>query len=222
MVNVVCVKQGTFYGPEYVMKLESMVRRNTTLPFRFVCFTEKREGIADHIECRPLPYHLRGWWCKIPLFAPPQCIEDEQIVCMDLDIVINGNIDWLLAYRGNLLILHAYWKTVYNVDAPKYYNGSLWSLKPGYATHVWENFAKCGDEVMKRCYSDQEYIGEQVPNADIIQQMFPGEVMGFNTHYWNLKPEERSFKAKSMWIFHGFPKPLEVCKKIDWVGEHWQ
>lgn len=221
-MNVVCVKQGQFYGPEYVNRLYNMVARNTKRPFRFVCFTESRDGLDESIECRPLPYHLRGWWCKIPLFAPPMSIEDDQIVCMDLDIVIVGNIDWLLDYRGNFAILNYHWKTVHDVDAPKYYNGSLWSLKPGYGSHVWENFAHHGDEVMKRCYSDQEYISEQIKDADLIQQMFPGEVLGFNTHYWNLKPEDRKFMAKSMWVFHGFPKPIEVCKKVDFVKEHWQ
>ena len=222
MTNIVCVKQGGFYGPEYVNKLYSMVARNTKRPFRFICFTENREGLDEQVECRPLPYHLRGWWCKIPLFAPPMCIENDQIICMDLDIVITGNIDWLLDYRGNFAVLNYHWKTVNDVNAPKYYNGSLWSLKPGYGSHVWENFAKCGDEVMKRCYSDQEYISEQITDADLIQDMFPGEVLGFNTHYWNLKGAERKYKAKSMWVFHGFPKPAEVYKKVDWIQEHWQ
>jgi len=221
MTNVVCVKQGKFYGPEYVNKLFSMVSRNTTKKFRFVCFTDTPDGIGPDIETRPLPYNLRGWWCKIPLFSPPQCIEDDQIVTMDLDIVIKGNIDWLMTYRGNFCILDQ-WHTAKGVQTRKYYNGSLWSLKPGYATHVWENFAGCADSVMKRCYSDQEYITEQIPDADTIQELFPDQVLGFNTHYWNLQPQDRKYDPKSMWIFHGFPKPFEVCNKVDFVKEHWQ
>ena len=97
MVNICCVKQGSFYGPEYVNRLRSMIARNTKLPFRFICFTDKDEGLDEAVEARPLPYQLRGWWCKIPLFAPPQCIENDQIICIDLDVVIHGNIDWLLS-----------------------------------------------------------------------------------------------------------------------------
>jgi len=221
MVNVVCVKQGNFYGPEYVNRLHNMVTRNTKREFRFICFTDLRDGINAFIECRPLPYSLRGWWCKIPLFAPPKCIEDQQIIAIDLDVVITANIDWLMDYRGDFCIL-GQWHTARGVQTDKYYNGSVWSLRPGYGAHVWNNFAECADAAMKRCYSDQEYIGEQLPNADTIQELFPGEVMGFNTHYWNLPPDARAYHPKSMWIFHGFPKPKEVCNKVDFVKEHWQ
>ena len=221
MTNIVCIKQGKFYGPEYVNRLFNMIERNTTKKFRFVCFTDSKDGINAFIETRPLPYNLRGWWCKLPLFAPPQCIDDHQIVAIDLDVVITGNIDWLLTYRGDFCILDR-WHTAKGVETKKYYNGSLWSLKPGYGAHVWDNFASCADEVMKRCYSDQEWISEQLPTADTIQELFPDQVGGFNTHYWNIKPEERKYKPKSMWIFHGFPKPLEVCKTVDFVKEHWR
>ena len=44
-INVVCMKWGTMYGPEYVNNLYHMVKRNLTPPFRFVCFTDNGEGI---------------------------------------------------------------------------------------------------------------------------------------------------------------------------------
>lgn len=222
MVNVVCVKQGSFYGPTYVNRLYSMVARNTKRDFRFVCFTENREGIDEQVECRPLPYHLHGWWCKIPLFAPPYCLGDEQIVAIDLDVVITGNIDFILDWRGDFCAL-ATWQTVNNVDAPKYYNGSLWSLRPGYATHVWENFAQHGDEIMKTHYSDQEYLSEQLPGAPTFNHLFPDKIKGFNTHYWNLQPKDRPAHPEltPLWILHGFPKNSEICKTVDFVKEHW-
>ena len=40
MGNIICMKWGTKYGPEYVNRLASMVRRNTTIPCRFVCMTD--------------------------------------------------------------------------------------------------------------------------------------------------------------------------------------
>jgi hypothetical protein len=192
-----------------------MVKRNSTVDFRFVCFTERSDGLDASIEARPLPYQLRGWWCKIPLFAPPMCIDNDQIIAIDLDVVITGNIDWLLNWRGNFMCLSMW-------HSSKYYNGSLWSLKPFTNQHVWENFASCADDVMKRCYSDQEYLNEQIPGAPTVNELFPGEVYGFNTHYWNLQPEERGKVNPSIWVFHGFPKPGEIYKKVEWVKEHWR
>ena len=37
---IFCMKWGTLYGPEYVNTLYSMVKRNLTLDFRMVCFTD--------------------------------------------------------------------------------------------------------------------------------------------------------------------------------------
>jgi hypothetical protein len=42
-VNVVCMKWGRLYGPEWVNKLCGMVARNTTWKVRFVCLTDDSE-----------------------------------------------------------------------------------------------------------------------------------------------------------------------------------
>lgn len=214
MTNVVCIKQGSLYGPHYVNILYASLRRNAALDFRFVCFTENRDGVDPRVECRPLPYQLRGWWCKIPLFAPPQCIEDDQIIAIDLDVVITGNVDWLLNWRGDFMGVRD-WAT------SKYYNGSLWSLRPGAHTNVWTDFVDCGDEVMQTHYSDQEWISKQIPDAAHVQDEFPGKVLGFNQHYYNLEKPRLDPRA-SIWLFHGFPKPSEAMKKIAWVKENWR
>lgn len=214
MTNVVCIKQGRLYGPHYANILYNSLRRNSTIPFRFVCFTDDREGLDPAIEARPFPYMLRGWWCKIPLFAPAPCIADDQIVAIDLDVVITGNIDWLLTYRGDFCAVRDWTRS-------KYYNGSLWSLRAGKNTHVWEKFVDQGDEVMKTYYSDQEWIREQIPQADTFQDLFPGNVLSFAQHFNNLEKPEFS-KEASIYLFHGFPKPSEAAKRILWVREHWR
>ena len=57
MYSVVCMKWGDKYGAEYVNRLYNMVARNTTLPFKFVCFTDNANGLLPEIESRPLPDH---------------------------------------------------------------------------------------------------------------------------------------------------------------------
>jgi hypothetical protein len=49
-VNIVCMKWGTKYGPEYVNILYNMVKRNITRPFRFICVTESATNIKDEVE----------------------------------------------------------------------------------------------------------------------------------------------------------------------------
>lgn len=73
MYTVVCMKWGDKYGPEYVNRLFNMVARNTTLPFKFVCFTDDAKGLLPEIDARPLPQmdlppdKERGWR-KLSLF----------------------------------------------------------------------------------------------------------------------------------------------------------
>ena len=57
-VNVVCLKWGSIYGPEYVNHLYNMVSRNLSLPFRFICLTEQSNGIVPDVEIFPLPEFL--------------------------------------------------------------------------------------------------------------------------------------------------------------------
>ena len=54
---VVCLKHGDKYSSEYVNILHNMVKRHTTIPINFVCFTENAQGIDPGIEIRPIPVH---------------------------------------------------------------------------------------------------------------------------------------------------------------------
>ena len=49
MINIVCVKWGTKYGPEYVNVLRAMIKRNLSLPHRFICFTDNKTGLNADI-----------------------------------------------------------------------------------------------------------------------------------------------------------------------------
>ena len=68
MKNIICMKWGDKFGPEYVNRLHTMVEKNLTIPHRFVCFTDNGEGLNEGIEIRPLPEMTldkslpeRGW-----------------------------------------------------------------------------------------------------------------------------------------------------------------
>ena len=53
--NVICIKWGTKFGPDYVNRLYKMVEKNLKIPHRFVCFTDNAEGLVEGIEVRDLP-----------------------------------------------------------------------------------------------------------------------------------------------------------------------
>ncbi len=102
MNNIVCVKWGNLYGPEYVNILYAMVKRNMTLPFRFICFTDDTTGIHADVETKPLLNKtLKGWWSKIEYFKSPLDDIEGPTLAIDLDVYIVNNIDDFFTFEPN-------------------------------------------------------------------------------------------------------------------------
>ena len=49
--QIVCINWGTKYGAPYINRLYQMVKANITPPFRFVAFTDTRDGVLPDIDC---------------------------------------------------------------------------------------------------------------------------------------------------------------------------
>ena len=99
MQTVICIKWGTRYGSDYVNRLFSMVKRNTKNPTRFVCFTDDATGVDQGVEIRPLPSinipdHV-SWtpWRKLSLWQNPLEDLSGDLLFLDLDLVVTGNLD---------------------------------------------------------------------------------------------------------------------------------
>lgn len=70
------MKWGNLYGPDNVNVLWNAVSKNITGPFRFVCLTDKVEGLQSGIETFQIPdigCSLEMWrsgaWPKLSVFA---------------------------------------------------------------------------------------------------------------------------------------------------------
>ena len=99
MINIACVYYGDKYTFKYVENLYNMVKRNFTIPHRFICFTDntvihrRKEFKNTNIEFKPFKRHdFNGWFNKLQLFSPQSELEGDTLY-MDLDVVIMKNID---------------------------------------------------------------------------------------------------------------------------------
>ena len=100
MNNVLCVKWGDLYGPEYVNNLYAMAKRNLTQPFRFICLTDDPKRIHKDVETKPLQDKtLKGWWTKIAFFQSPLFDIEGPCLTFDLDMVIVDNIDCFFEHQ---------------------------------------------------------------------------------------------------------------------------
>ena len=94
LVNVICMKWGHLYGPEYVNNLRAGVARHLARPHRFVCFTDDGSGLRPDVEVLPLPAlglpdgHQDRRWQKLAVFQRGlRQIEAGRILAERIDIV---------------------------------------------------------------------------------------------------------------------------------------
>jgi hypothetical protein len=92
VVNILSLKWGKLYGPEYVNRLRRGVARHLKRPHRFVCFTSDATGLDPEVETFPifdvdLPEHLAFTpWRKLGLFRDDLPVRGPSLF-LDLDLV---------------------------------------------------------------------------------------------------------------------------------------
>ena len=94
MIDVWCVCTGDKYRQERVSALRRMVGKNLTVPFDF-------KTINNDNTRRP----YCSWWDKLRLFDRAE----RPSIYLDLDVIITGNIDYLVDYTKHHLAAPANW-----------------------------------------------------------------------------------------------------------------
>jgi hypothetical protein len=232
MINVICLKWGTKYGPEYVNRLYAGVKRNTTVDFNFYCFTEDATGIRPEVNILPLPFadKLDSWWNKLAMFSPDlPFIPGTQLFYIDLDTLIVGNIDkFLLIKTPSMMALRDFYHGV-AVSAGLVGSG-LMAWKHGKYSHVWTKFIGNPEKHTKAAgtYGDQWWIEQKVSNIVFWQDFFPNQVVSFKVHCRKGIPNDARIIC-----YHGRPSIPESMEKINtvekwtiapqpWVAQHWR
>jgi hypothetical protein len=231
MLNIICLKHGTKYGPEYVNKLYNMIQRHLTVPHRFVCFTDNAEKLNSKIEIRSLPpLSIQGWWWKPYLFKPDHFAASDTLLFFDLDMIIVKNIDHLANYKPDSFVGL---KDVGRVFRPGHHKlgSAVMKWPAGSYGHIWSNLEKDLNQ-SKRYQGDQEWIYEQV-RKDI--EFYPDPWI--RSYKWEIRNRNellglgpRSvFKEirnpiipndTSVLAFHGYPQIHSVQDPV--ILENWR
>ena len=228
MTNIVCVKWGDKYSAEYVNKLYSMVSRNMTRDFRFICFTDDDRGIIPNVEIFPLEEdYLNGWWHKITLFKPELFDLHGPTLYLDLDVVIIDSLECFFEVPGEFCIIYD-WICHRSKRIDSMWNSSVFKYNIGSMSHIWEDFHIQWENIVSNYrWGDQQWISEKTPNAVT----------------WN-KKWCRSFKmccafgndmsnpviphGARIIVFTGRPNPHEAATgfrkygPVPWVKDYWK
>jgi hypothetical protein len=111
MVNVICMKWGSMYGPEYVNHLRAGVARHLERPHRFVCFTDDGSGLSPDVEVMSLPElglpagQRDQRWRKLAVFREQLGNLSGTTLFLDLDLVVVAPLEPFFDHPGRFLIV---------------------------------------------------------------------------------------------------------------------
>jgi hypothetical protein len=231
-INIVCLKWGTKYGSEYVNNLYAGVKRNTTVDFKFWCFTEDSTGIRSEVLTTPLLYanKLDSWWNKLCLFSNDIPIpKGETIFYIDLDTLVIDNInEFLVLDYDRLTMLKDFYHGI--VKSANCYGSGLMAWKHGAYNFIWTRFISNAKKYVEQAgtYGDQWWIEKNVKTVKIWQDLFPDQVVSFKLHCRKGIP-----KNAKIICYHGRPSIPESARDTvsvnkltiapqPWVMIHWR
>ncbi len=159
-VNVLCLKFGTYYGPEYVNRLYAGVKRNLRRPFRFVCVTDDPKGLRPEVETVPLPDDPgvigRSWpniFVKLCVFRNGFANLSGPTLFLDIDVCITGSLDRFFDYKpGEFCIIHNWVerRKVFMRGLPPIGNSSCFRFEAGSSGGVYDIFMAMKDDPAER------------------------------------------------------------------------
>jgi hypothetical protein len=199
------------FSEQYVTKLRSMVARHLKRPFRFVCLSDQ-DYLAPGIETQVIPSVMRGvkgWWSKIRLFDPGRF--KGRVLYLDLDTLIVDALDPIVDMPSRFALVpdSGNWQGLGRLRVVKRFNSSVMVWDAGVPDRL---AMKWTPDVMTRLWGDQDWIGQQMPEADTMPlEWFP-----------RLSSCHEGPPAGAKVILAKSPKNEKASRKFPWFAERWR
>ena len=245
-VNVVCMKWGTLYGPDYANRLYAMVARNLIRPFRFVCFTDDASGLRPEIEAMDLPPiridppYEKTPWKKLALYNPTLGDLRGLTLFLDLDILITGPLDKFFDYPGDYCVIR-------NWTQPKTVNGntSVFRFTIGAHADLLDLFHSRSTQHWVDTYRiEQTFLSQLLHEQGKLTYWPDGWCVSFKVHClpggWKFPRillngflPSRLPGGSSVCVFHGNPNPDDALaghwpgkwykrlRPAAWIADYW-
>ena len=245
-VNILCMKWGTLYGPEYANRLYAMVARNITRPFRFVCFTDDETGLRREIVVRPLPHididppYEKTPWKKLALYEADLGDVTGTALFLDLDLVIVGSLDRFFEFPGAYCVIR-------NWTRPKDIvgNTSVFRFEIGAHTDLLERFhSRSTQHWVDKDRIEQTFLSRILHEQGQLTFWPDGWCASFKVHAlpggWkfprlllNWVKRSQVPDEASIVVFHGHPNPDDALagrwpggwykrlRPATWIDDYW-
>lgn len=216
MLTFACVlRSGGVYNAEWVRKLRDGVARNLSAEHRFVCLSD----VDVPCERIALETDWPRWWGKLELFR--RGLFDGPVFYADLDTVITGPLDEIVAYPHRFTMAHEYNRPHLLCSTAMAWNGDysfIYDAMKDEGQRVYYD-----ERLPNECgrIGDQAFIEDQLIangiKSDTFRDLF-GErsVASYKIH----ECQERPPHEAAMVAFHGRPKMSDL--KTGWVPDLWR
>lgn len=183
------------YDETWVEKLYRGFRRNLTMPFRFVCFTDRDREFKEPIYQQRLTTKEPGYGCLIEPFR----LNEPTIIC-GLDMVVVGNVDHL----ANYCLTREFVALPRDPYRPERSINPVALVPSGYR-RIFDDW---------RGENDMEWL-RRFPCA-FIDDLWPGHLLSLKAH----RVRDLGPQGARIIYMHGEPKPPALVH-LDWIKQHW-
>lgn len=212
-VACVWVKGNVPYSAEYVARLQRMVARHVSAPYRFVCLTDRPDALPTDVESMTITRYPRlfGWWSKLALFTPGRF--SGRVLYLDLDSLVVGSLDAVVQYRSSFALVPdaGQFQPSTKHRVVRRFNSSVmvWDAD-GRTDRIWDQWSL---DVAKELWGDQDWIATVMPEADTMPiAWFPrlSAIQG------------GPVPAEAVVVLAKKPKPSEAALRWPWVDAIWR
>ncbi|WP_167851005.1 hypothetical protein [Tabrizicola caldifontis] len=242
---VLCMKWGTLFPADYVNVLFRAASRHLTPGFRFICLTDRTEGLDSGIVTAPIPdigltpgqIRAPGVWRKLALFHPDVAAlaPGARALVIDLDMVILGPLDQFFATKGGIILLDTGhdWRG----RDPVQPSTGVFAFTLGEQHHILRLFQADPTGAMARFRNEQDFVAAHATDVSLWPT---GAVISFKRHLARrygrdliLLPPAPA-PGPSILAFHGDPRPADLLRAgiwgrfphvgrgpVGWLQEYW-
>jgi hypothetical protein len=201
---------------KYVNNLYAGVKAFANTDFEFICFTNEELDLSPSIKTRKFPLVTNsGVLPRLFMFSKESGLFGKQVLCLDLDVVIVGDLSNIMSYKG-MFCTRAKFKPGYT----HMIDGDIMSFKACKETEdiFWKPFINDVEAAEKKTLGRERYwvrnrIGDKSDLWDIV---CPGNVVSYK---WHVRRQNGIPKGASIVSCHGYPRPHQIKDKC--IKRYW-
>ncbi len=233
MLTVACVfVRGPYpYSAQYVIRLNRMVQRHLSRPFRFVCLTDRADELPADIDTIAVPsldgmvpHNGVGYWAKLRLFDPALGLVGRCLF-LDLDTLVVDALDPIVDFPAPLALTQDAFvveRAHLNTDRKgrrlvRRFNSSVMVWDGGTQSELWTRWSPA---VAERLSTDQDWIGEFSEEARAMPlAWFPR--LSHLVRDVDFESTGRPMPVDAKVVLVKKPKNHIACEQWPWLNRAW-